>query len=155
MEQFISVLELIGAWLLFGAPLLQSVTELYEELDKREKLVQKINDYNSRKTIKSISFWWWLFPPIKIILEKNKIKKIKKLTDNHLSKETKNKLHRLSVKANGWSGVTSGGWLVAVSTTWNFAQSMNLSIYYWLLIICFGSYASIFAVIREFRHRAI
>ena len=51
MEQIISIIELIGAWLLFGAPLLQSVTELYEELDKREKLVQKINDYNSRKTI--------------------------------------------------------------------------------------------------------
>lgn len=154
MEQYISVLELIGSWLLFGAPLLQSVTELYEELDKREQLVKKINNYNSQKIIKSVSFWWWLFPPIKIILEKKKIQTIKKLTDNHLSKETKNKLHRLSVKANGWSGVTSGGWLLAVSTTWNFTQSMHLSIYYYLLTIFLGSYISIFAVIREFRHRA-
>ena len=154
MEQFISVLELIGAWLLFGAPLLQSVTELYEELDKREQLVKKINNYNSRKTIKSISFWWWLFPPIKIILEKNKIKKIKKMTDNNLSEETQNKLYRLSIKANGWSGVTLGGWLVAVSTSWSFVQSMHLAVSYWLFIICLGSYTSIFTVIRAFRHRA-
>ena len=109
LEKLITLLELIGAWILFGAPLFQSVTELYEELEKREKLVTVINQNHTDQAIKKVSFWWWLFPPIKIALEKKKLRQIKKMTNHQLSEETKEALHRLSLKANGWAGVSLGG----------------------------------------------
>lgn len=77
MDYFTSFLEFFGAWFLFGAPLFQSVTELYEELDKREKLIREIYSHNFEEHVKSISFWWWLFPPLKILLEKIEIKRKK------------------------------------------------------------------------------
>lgn len=153
LEKLITLLELIGAWILFGAPLFQSVTELYEELEKREKLVTVINQNHTDQAIKKVSFWWWLFPPIKIALEKKKLRQIKKMTNHQLSEETKEALHRLSLKANGWAGVSLGGWIVAVSTTWEFVQSDHDALRKWFFLVFLGSYISIFLIFKTFRHK--
>ncbi|MFD2253520.1 hypothetical protein ACFSJM_04060 [Lactococcus formosensis subsp. bovis] len=153
MDYFTSILEFFGAWFLFGAPLFQSVTELYEELDKREKLIREIYSHNFEEHVKSISFWWWLFPPLKILLEKIEIKRIKKITDEYITQYTRQKLHRLSVKVNGWSGVTIGAWFIALSTTWEFVKLVHLSLFYWWMFVFGGTYISIFLVIKIFRYK--
>lgn len=148
MDSVILVFEMIGAWLLFGAPLLQATTELYEEVSGWDKIRKKY-DVSNRKGIKKHSFWWWLLPPLKIYLEKRRIRKIKQhYADTKLSAATHKELRQFSLKVNGWSGVTLGGWLMALSTTWTFTEKCRMSIGIWLVLVIFLSYVSILINIK-------
>ncbi|MGO2743370.1 MAG: hypothetical protein ACTIAM_07045 [Pseudolactococcus laudensis] len=55
MDSFILGLQTIGAWLLFGAPLLQAATELYEEVKGWEAIKNK-HESSKRKDIGKIQF---------------------------------------------------------------------------------------------------
>lgn len=144
----IPIIETIGAWLLFGAPLLQATTELHEEVAGWEAIKKRFQTSN-KISIKKISLWWWLLPPIKIFLERRKIKKIKHAyADIKLSDDTHKVLHRFSLKANGWIGVTLGGWLVAISTTWELVEKVELGIKTWLFLLLLFTYTSILFTIK-------
>lgn len=148
MTFLILVIETIGAWLLFAAPLLQATTELHEEVTGWEAIRKRF--YTSTKiAIKQISLWWWLLPPVKIILERRKISKIKQAyADIILSDDTHKALRRFSLKANGWIGVTLGGWLVAISTTWELVEKVELGIKTWVFLLLLLTYTSILFTIK-------
>ena len=148
MDSFILGLQTIGAWLLFGAPLLQAATELYEEVKGWEAIKNK-HESSKRKDIGKIQFWWWLLPPLKIYLEKRRIQKIQKTySDIKLSDETRESLHKYALKVNGWSGVTIGGWLAAIGTTWQLVGNFELGPEIWLGLVIFFSYVSILIKIK-------
>ncbi len=83
------------------------------------------------------------YATIKNIFRKKTYQKDKKIySDVKLSTETKQRLHRYALKANGWSGVTLGGWCIAISTSWDFTEHFNLPIAIWLCLIISLSFIS-------------
>lgn len=148
MTFLIPVIETIGAWLLFAAPLLQATTELHEEVTGWEAIRTRFHT-STKIPIKQVSLWWWLLPPVKIILERRKISKIKQAyADIILSDDTHKALRRFSLKANGWIGVTLGGWLVAISTTWELVEKVELGIKTWVFLLLLLTYTSILFTIK-------
>ena len=148
MTFLIPVIETIGAWLLFAAPLLQATTELHEEVTGWEAIRTRFHT-STKIPIKQVSLWWWLLPPVKIILERRKISKIKQVyADVTLSDDTHKSLRRFSLKANGWIGVTLGGWLVANSTTWELVEKVELGIKTWVFLLLLLTYTSILFTIK-------
>lgn len=148
MTFFISIIEAIGTWLLFAAPLLQATTELHEEVAGWEAIKQGFQ-MSKKINIKQVSLWWWLLPPVKIFLERRKISKIKQAyADITLSDETHKTLLRFSLKANGWIGVTLGGWLVAISTSWELVETFELGIKTWVFLLLLLTYTSILFTIK-------
>ncbi len=148
MTFLIPVIETIGAWLLFAAPLLQATTELHEEVTGWEAIRTRFHT-STKIPIKQVSLWWWLLPPVKIILERRKISKIKQVyADVTLSDDTHKSLRRFSLKANGWIGVTLGGWLVAISTTWELVEKVELGIKTWVFLLLLLTYTSILFTIK-------
>lgn len=143
MDRLILVLETLGAWLLFGAPLLQATTELHEEVAGWEKIRSK-HAAAKKIDIGKVSFWWWLLPPLKVMFEKRRIRSIRKAyAEIKLSDETQERLYKYALKVNGWSGVTLGGWFVAISTTWELVNNFGLSLSAWGGLVIFLSYVSI------------
>lgn len=148
MTFLIPVIETIGAWLLFAAPLLQATTELHEEVTGWEAIRTRFHT-STEIPIKQVSLWWWLLPPVKIILERRKISKIKQAyADVTLSDDTHKALRRFSLKANGWIGVTLGGWLVAISTTWELVEKVELGTKTWVFLLLLLTYTSILFTIK-------
>lgn len=148
MTFLMPVIETIGAWLLFAAPLLQATTELHEEVAGWEAIRNRFQTSN-KINIKQISLWWWLLPPVKIMLERRKISKIKQAyADITLSDDTHKALRHFSLKANGWIGVTLGGWLVAISTTWELVENVELGIKTWVFLLLLLTYTSILFTIK-------
>ncbi|CEN28591.1 MAG: hypothetical protein L0F95_00290 [Lactococcus sp.] len=148
MTFLIPVIETIGAWLLFAAPLLQATTELHEEVTGWEAIRTRFHT-STEIPIKQVSLWWWLLPPVKIILERRKISKIKQVyADVTLSDDTHKSLRRFSLKANGWIGVTLGGWLVAISTTWELVEKVELGTKTWVFLLLLLTYTSILFTIK-------
>src|SRR5574337_152579 len=148
MDRLILVLETLGAWLLFGAPLLQATTELHEEVAGWEKIRSK-HAAAKKIDIGKVTFWWWLLPPLKVLFEKRRIRKIQRIyADIKLSDETQERLYTYALKVNGWSGVTLGGWLVAISTTWTLVGNLELSLGAWIGLVIFFSYVSIIINIK-------
>ena len=93
MDRLILVLETLGAWLLFGAPLLQATTELHEEVAGWEKIRSK-HAAAKKIDIGKVTFWWWLLPPLKVLFEKRRIRKIQRTyADIKLSDETQERLY--------------------------------------------------------------
>lgn len=83
------------------------------------------------------------YATIKNIFRKKTYQKDKKIySDVKLSTETKQRLHRYALKANGWSGVTLGGWCIAISTSWDFTEHFNLPIAILLCLIISLSFIS-------------
>lgn len=153
MDSIVIIIELIGAWLLFAAPLLQATLELHEENESWDAIKNKHRAYH-QPIIKKSYFLWWLIPPLKILFEKRRIRKIKHLySDVKLSSETTRRLHRYGLKANGWSGVTLGGWCIAVSTSWDVTKHFNLPIAIWLcLILSFSFISTLINMKLTFKH---
>ena len=148
MTFLIPVIETIGAWLLSAAPLLQATTELHEEVTGWEAIRTRFHT-STEIPIKQVSLWWWLLPPVKIILERRKISKIKQVyADVTLSDDTHKSLRRFSLKANGWIGVTLGGWLVAISTTWELVEKVELGTKTWVFLLLLLTYTSILFTIK-------
>ena len=143
MNSMILVIETIGAWLLFGAPLLKATTELHEEVAGWEKIRSK-HAATKKIDIGKVSFWWWLVPPLKVMFEKRRIRRIRKAyAAIKLSDETQESLYKYALKVKGWSGVTLGGWFVAISTTWTLVGNLKLSLGAWIGLVIFFSYVSI------------
>ncbi|KRO00730.1 hypothetical protein [Companilactobacillus kimchiensis] len=130
MEKSLSCFELIGAWLIFIFPLYQGMLELQEQIQsvKRNEIKES--------TLPKISMWYWLFPPLKIRLEKQRMFKL--LSQRHTSNtELEAFLHFLD-KATAWFYVALGGLLTAISVTYGTLEQFKIELsppIFWLLII--------------------
>lgn len=153
-DKIILFLEIIGAWLLFAGPLLQSIIELYRESDGFDHIREHLNEITRDENWPpQISFFWWLLPPVKIIRENRRNRKINKLIAAHLNEAELKQFREFSLKARAWILVAAGAWLVAIATTHNLTDTFGLNFGWWLAIILFLTYLSIVAVISSFRSK--
>ena len=130
MEKSLSCFELIGAWLIFIFPLYQGMLELQEQIQH----VKKLGISNSK--LPKVSIWYWIFPPLKIKLEKQRMFKLLSLRQTS-TEELDLFLHFLD-KATAWFYVALGGLLTAISVTYNTLEEFKIDLsplVFWLLII--------------------
>ncbi|GAA3629110.1 hypothetical protein GCM10022297_04840 [Lactobacillus hamsteri] len=134
MHLAFSFLEAIGAWLLFIFPLYQAMLELDEQVEKVKN--KEKNAIKKIKTIPKVAPLYWIWPPLKIKLEKKRMLKILSLYD--ISNDQLEIFSRLVDKATAWFYVALGALLVAIANTHEvFVElypSLSLEIF-WIIII--------------------
>ncbi len=142
------ILSLLGEWLLFTFPMYQGLMEL----DDYRNFFSKFDNY--RMDYKKISPWFWILPPLKIILERNRAMKVIKkfVTSEHDIKV----LMSFIDKATAWYYVSLGGWFKVVTSIYEILTENHVKLFipvFLVLIIIATSSGFISAYYRIGSHR--
>lgn len=127
MTYFITIVSLLGDWLLFTFPLYQGLMELN---DYQELLVGF--DEISGKW-KMISPWWWLVPVVKIQKERTRGYRI--LREATKSKSERHRALSFIDKATAWYFVALAGWLKMIASSYEVLEAFGCGEAAWLLIV--------------------
>lgn len=101
------------------------------ELEEYRSLFNKFDLY-SYQFIK-ISPWYWLFPPLKIHLEKNRAMGIfKKFVDNEQEYLT---LISFIDKATAWYFISVGGWFKTISSVYEILENNHVPHFWWCFLL--------------------
>jgi hypothetical protein len=110
---------MLFAWPLYqGALELASDTDVWSTLHEAGKNVEPLPD---------ISPWWWLIPPVRRFLERRRIKRMIALYSKNIKEDQKDLVREFGKTATGWFYVALGGWLLALSETYDMAQDHHWS----------------------------
>ena len=104
MDLLISVIGLFGAWLLLAGSIYQAVLELRAH----ELAVERLQEVGALARTQRVSAWWWLFPPLKVYLERRRATAKKEVYFNALSADEFEGLVSFLNKATGWLCLRSG-----------------------------------------------
>ena len=114
MDALLMWCGLAGAWLLVAGPVYQAALELREH----ELAVDRLEAARAiASKTPSVSRWWWLVPPAKIVLERRRTQAHRQIYMDALSVEQFESLVSFINKATGWLLVASGGFLLAAKET--------------------------------------
>ena len=119
MHVLIAWCGFLGAWLLFGGPIYQAVIELREQEVRREDLAAMSKGVSQGPPV---SGWWWLFPPMKFVLERRRSEAFRRAVLERLGPRELESLLNYFNKATGWAAVGAGGLLIAANETGNLAE---------------------------------
>jgi hypothetical protein len=133
MHDVIDWCAFFGAWLLFAGPVYQAALELQAEEIESDR-IRRLTSSVPRPP--RVSVWWWLLPPVRWVLERRRREQHQQLMLDVLSDEDYEALVRFLHKARGWVFVALGGLLIAISETYNLAESMHWSlVVFWILVV--------------------
>ena len=107
---------------MFAGPILQAALELNEQEIERDRI------HLVRQKIaipRHVSNWWWLLPPVKIILEQARDRRYKREFASLLSPEDLESLVTFMNKARGWLFVAGGALLIATKETYELAEHLG------------------------------
>lgn len=119
METFALWLGFIGSWLLFAGPIYQAALELQDEdieFDRIRAAGSKVEKPSY------VSIWWWLLPPVKMYLERNRRKEFELRVLKLLSKEDQEAMVSFKNKATAWFFVAAGGFCIAIKETYELTE---------------------------------
>lgn len=142
-----------GSWLLVAGPLHQGTIELEHETHESAEFLTTLREQHRPS---SISPWWWLLPPVAIVLQAREARRDRKRMTDELPRDQLAALNSLREKATAWLFVAGGAGLLAIDATWNLHESYEWSVWvFWgllaaMLLVCF-TYTSFRSVLR---HRA-
>lgn len=145
LEIFVGILSFLGAWLLFLGPMQQAALELREEDEARDKL-HELHDKNPPYS--RVSSWWWLLPPVKLILENKERDKYKQKLRDDLSEYDFDVLVTYMSKARAWVFVGLGGLMISISETVGLVDEAHWSRSLVLPIVLLLTFASLASVVR-------
>jgi hypothetical protein len=148
MELLFQLFTFLGSWLLFAGAIFQAALELKEQDVERERLHEVKKEISIPR---NVSFWWWLLPPVKLILERIQTHKWRREYFNVLIAEDREALVNFTQKAKGWLFVAGGGLLLAVEETWRFTQLFHLIWWLRLIVIIVLIYTSLFYTITQMK----
>lgn len=120
IEKSYAVIAFVGVWMLFSFPLYQGALELSEPNRILAKFIADDERYPK------ISPWYWVFPPLKINLEKKR--GIKILQENIEGVSQQNELYRYFNKAVGWFYIAIAGLLNGLVVTHDLIEKLGWSI---------------------------
>lgn len=100
-DSIVVILGFIGDWLLFSFPLLQAALELSEQ----GNIIGQFKEVG-RKYPK-VSPWYWLLPPLKLYLERQRVKKI--IHDQDFAGIDRKSLSSFSARGTAWFYVALAG----------------------------------------------
>lgn len=136
MSLWMSVLSFVANWIVFQSSLYQGALELGNQKRLMNELVQNYQEEPP------IPVWYWVIPPIKLRLERNRLKKI---IINHVQEEVKlDDTFIFLDRATTWLYVASASVLSAIVTTYELVIQLSDSFNTWLwiglviLMIVFG-----------------
>lgn len=124
LEELIRFCAFVGAWLLFLGPMHQASIELREEDEARDRLHRA---HKQMPDPAHASSWWWLFPPVKIILESRVRGQYRREVWSKLSTDDKIILSNYVRKARAWLYVGLGGLLIAIKESFELFEVMHWS----------------------------
>lgn len=127
MEVIVDVVGFIGIWLLFSFPLYQGCMELTAQSIYFSTKVTTILH------VTKVSPWYWLFPPLKVYLEKKRVLQAIRLHD--IEAKIAHKLILYFDKATAWFYVSLAGLLNGVYFTFDLGRTYGwLPSWTWFLI---------------------
>jgi hypothetical protein len=133
METFVLTASFLGGWLLVAGPIYQAALELRDEDVADERIRKAMADVTSPT---KVSAWWWLVPPVKIILERQRATLHRARYMEALPDEDTKALIALIDKATGWVFVGTGGLCIALKYTYEWTHHLSLSLpLFWLIVI--------------------
>ena len=100
-QNIVIILGFLGEWFLFSFPLLQGSLELSEQTDVIGHYKESAGQYPK------VSPWYWLLPPLKVYLERERVKKM--LKSGSFSGVDKRQLRIFSMRATAWFYVAMAG----------------------------------------------
>ena len=145
MELLTSLFGFLGSWLLVAGPIYQAALELRDENIEQEhfRAVQA-----TLPPVVRVSAWWWLLPPVKMMLEHKFNDAYRQKFLESLPYEDVEALLSFINKATAWLIVGAGGLLVALRETYVVTEEAHLEWPYFLAVsaICFFLCVSFTAV---------
>lgn len=153
MDTLILIAGFIGAWLLFAGPVYQAVLELHDEnieRDRVEAIAKKV------RTIPPVSAWWWIVPPVKLILERKRSNTYRRAYFDAMTAEDSAVMISFINKATAWLFVGAGGLLIAAKETYELGEHFHWPVPVFLGVVIVMIIISIFNTgIRVRRSREI
>lgn len=153
MDNLTAWASFVGAWLLFAGAIYQAALELQEQDIETERI---------RATGRKIdlphhvSAWWWLVPPVKLVLERRRSKEYRKAHIKALLDEDVEALTAFFNKATAWVYVATGGFLIAVNETYGVVQEYGWNdVFFWIIIVTLGLISILNTVLRISRTKKI
>lgn len=151
MHTFIAWCGFLGAWLLVAGPLHQATRELEEEDVEREDLMRAAATVEPPRPVSS---WWLLLPPVAYILHRHRSNEYRHRAALALPPEKLTALISYRDKADAWSSVATGAFLIAVKETWELHEAAEWSeLVFWLLIVVMSALCVLNAVTRRRRRQ--
>jgi len=148
MQLFITLATLIGPWFLFAGALFQAALEFHESSEELLQLRSRMRDLAKQVALpKEISGWWWLLPPVKFYLEKQRDKIVRQKFREKASDQDVRMSRRYQSHAMAWGIVSLGAWLVAASALADWLYE-KLAIWLIIVIIIFATYLSLVMVLN-------
>ena len=129
-----------GSWLLVAGPLHQGTIELERETHESAEFLVELREQHRPP---SVSRWWWLLPPVAIVLGVRQSRRDQKRMTDELTREQLSALNSLREKASAWLFVAGGAGLLAIDATWNLRKSYEWPVWvFWallatMLLVCF------------------
>jgi hypothetical protein len=123
MDVLISTIGLAGAWLLLAGSIYQAVLELRAH----ELAVDRLEKIGAATRTQRVSSWWWLVPPIKIYLERQRAIAQRPLYMSELTVEEFESMVSYINKATGWFLVAVGGFSIATKETYQFCRERHFA----------------------------
>ncbi|MGM0238008.1 hypothetical protein [Enterococcus sp. AZ103] len=126
-DQVMALLAFLGDWLLFIFPMYQGVLEITEQKKALRRFMKKGKKYPD------ISLWYWLLPPYKIFLERQRIKRI--LRDSIDSEKNFFVMQPFMNKATAWFFVAIAGLLNGIAATNDLLEQFKVELPWQLFIL--------------------
>lgn len=153
MHTIFLILGFSGAWLLFAGSIYQAYLELTSEQLQADHI---------RATLKNVgppskaSAWWWLLPPVKIILERQLGRAYREQFIRTMDPGDVSLMLDFGNKAAGWLLVAGGGALIAMKETYELAERFAVPAYGYIPVIAGLLFLSIrYAFVRSRRDKAL
>jgi hypothetical protein len=131
MATFMVWCGVVGSWLLFLGPICQATMELRAHEIARDRISAVAS---SVRATGRVSAWWWLLPPVKIVLERRRTMRHQHALVTGLSHEDFASLLAFMNKATAWLFIACGALVLAIKDTFQVAQIHHLGV---VTYVCF------------------
>ncbi|MFW0793225.1 hypothetical protein AAFP30_05385 [Gordonia sp. CPCC 205515] len=122
MDTFVAWCGFFGAWLLVAGPMYQGALELHEQQFDRSAIVTQSMTIPHPKRV---SPWWWLLPPVAIVLIRRTQGSWQREVMASLTAQQREEFITYSNKSVGWFIVGSGAALIGIKEAFELVEVME------------------------------
>lgn len=122
----------VGAWLLFAGPVHQASVELRAESHAVQRMQRAIGEVDAPP---QISKWWWLLPPVRLVMTMRHRNAAQKSVVESLPPEDYEQISHYVKVARGWFYVAGGAWLIALKETYELIETRHWPVWVYVSLI--------------------
>lgn len=133
MHLFVLWCGFVGAWLLVAGAIYQAFLELRNDQMAEGRMAALTA---AVPLLPRVSPWWWLLPPVRLVLDTRRRNRIRETFLTSLSSLDRETLVTFISKARGWVIVATGGLLIAMEATYSLIEHLGYgTLCYWLAVM--------------------